>query len=65
VPQVFRSPPHAAVAAAVESLLDVTDDQLRRVDETLNHRPGKQLVWKTPYEVFFKTKTQLIVALGS
>lgn len=48
-----------------KALLDVTDEQLRWVEERLNHRPRKRLGWKTPYEVFFKTKTQLIVALGS
>lgn len=48
-----------------QALLDVTDEQLRWVEERLNHRPRKRLGWKTPYEVFFRTKTQLIVALES
>ena len=31
----------------------------------LNHRPRKTLGFRTPYEVFFNTKTTLTVALGS
>jgi IS30 family transposase len=48
-------------------LRDVSDDQLRFIENRLNHRPRKTLGFKTPYEVFcngsrFKT---LRVALGS
>lgn len=38
-----------------------TDETMRR----LNHRPRKVLAFRTPYEVFFKTRTALTVALGS
>ncbi len=48
-----------------EALLDVTTEQLRHAEERLNHRPRKRLGWKTPHEVFFGTKTKLVVALGS
>ena len=47
------------------SLLAVTDEQLRTAEDQLNHRPRKRLGWKTPYEVFYKTHTKLIVALES
>jgi len=33
--------------------------------DKLNHRPRKTLGYRTPYEVFFNTKTSLTVALGS
>ena len=30
----------------------VTDEDIQRVEDLLNHRPRKCLGWKTPYEVF-------------
>jgi len=43
----------------------ITDDQIRKVTERLNHRPRKKLGFKTPFEEFFKTDTLLTVALNS
>jgi len=44
----------------------VTDDEIDFIMHRLNHRPRKTLGYKTPYEVFFNTSTQLTgVALGS
>lgn len=43
----------------------VTDDELDLIMHRLNHRPRKKLGYRTPYEVFFNTQTQLTgVALG-
>jgi IS30 family transposase len=46
-----------------QDLRGVTDEQLTRVMETLNHRPRKTLGYRTPYEVFFDTTKSLTVAL--
>lgn len=46
-------------------LLDVQPDELRFVEQRLNHRPRKRLGWKTPHEVFYNTRTHLTVALVS
>lgn len=46
-------------------LTTVTESELEYVMEKLNHRPRKTLGFRTPYEVFFKTKTLLTVALQS
>jgi IS30 family transposase len=35
----------------------ITHDRIQQVVEKLNHRPRKCLNYRTPYEVFFKTKT--------
>lgn len=43
----------------------VTEEETERAMNRLNHRPRKTLGYRTPYEVFFKTKTSLTVALGS
>lgn len=43
----------------------ITNDQVRKVTERLNHRPRKKLGFKTPFEEFFKTSTLLTVALQS
>jgi len=43
----------------------ITDDQIRKVTERLNHRPRKKLGFKTPFEEFFKTDSLLTVALKS
>lgn len=44
----------------------VTDEELDLIMHRLNHRPRKMLGYRTPYEVFFNTQTQLTgVALGS
>ena len=46
-------------------LANVTESELEYVIEKLNHRPRKTLGFRTPYEVFLKTKTSLTVALQS
>ena len=43
----------------------ITDEEIAEAAHRLNHRPRKKLGFKTPYEVFFKTSTLLIVALQS
>lgn len=44
----------------------VSDKELDRIMHRLNHRPRKTLGYRTPYEVFFNTQTQLTgVALGN
>jgi IS30 family transposase len=43
----------------------ITNQQIRKVTERLNHRPRKKLGFKTPFEEFFKTDTLLTVALNS
>ena len=48
-------------------LTDVTDEQVQRAAERLNHRPRKVLGYRTPHEVFFGvevfyTKQPLAVA---
>lgn len=44
----------------------VTDEELDLIMHRLNHRPRKTLGFRTPYEVFFNTQTQLTrVALAS
>ena len=46
-------------------LTAVTKDEIEHTMNRLNHRPRKTLGFRTPYEVFFNTKTTLTVALGS
>lgn len=46
-------------------LTSVTKREIQRVMDKLNHRPRKSLDYRTPYEVFFKTRTSLTVALQS
>jgi IS30 family transposase len=41
----------------------VTTREIKTAMNKLNHRPRKSLGFRTPYEVFFKTKTSLTVAL--
>lgn len=43
----------------------VTLEELKTVQDRLNHRPRKSLEYKTPHEVFFSEHTQLTVALAS
>jgi len=44
----------------------VTEEELDLIMLRLNHRPRKTLGYRTPYEVFFNTQTQLTgVALGN
>ena len=43
----------------------VTNAEIEHAMDKLNHRPKKSLGFRTPYEVFFKTKTSLTVALQS
>jgi len=47
------------------NLTTVTDEEIEQATDRLNHRPRKTLDYRTPYEVLFKTKTSLTVALGS
>ena len=44
-------------------LNNVTQKELYYIMDQLNHRPRKTLGFKTPYELFFKKKTSLTVAL--
>ncbi|HIE43126.1 MAG TPA: IS30 family transposase, partial [Nitrospinaceae bacterium] len=44
-------------------LTTVTNTEIENAMNKLNHRPRKSLGFRTPYEVFFKTKTSLTVAL--
>ncbi len=46
-------------------LTTVTKREVEHVMDKLNHRPRKSLGFRTPYEVFFNTKTSLTVALQS
>ena len=46
-------------------LNNVTQKELDYIMDQLNHRPRKNLGFKTPYELFFKKKTLLTVALHS
>ena len=46
-------------------LTTVTKYEIEKAMDKLNHRPRKSLGYRTPYEVFFKTKTSLTVALQS
>ena len=47
------------------NLKTVSDDEINRATNRLNHRPRKKLGFKTPHEVFFNMRTQLTVALQS
>lgn len=44
-------------------LTTVNKTEIKNAMNRLNHRPRKSLGFRTPYEVFFNTKTSLIVAL--
>jgi len=44
-------------------LTSVTKHEIKKVMDKLNHRPRKSLGFRTPYEVFFNTRTSLTVAL--
>jgi len=46
-------------------LLTVSKSEVDQVMDKLNHRPRKSLGFRTPFEVFFKKKTSLTVALQS
>lgn len=46
-------------------LTTVTKREIEKAMNKLNHRPRKSLGFRTPYEVFFKTKTSLTIALQS
>lgn len=44
-------------------LTTVTREEVEQAMNLLNHRPRKSLGFRTPYEVFFNTRTSLTVAL--
>jgi len=46
-------------------LTTVTPTEIEQAMDKLNHRPRKSLGYRTPYEVFFNTRTSLAVALQS
>jgi len=46
-------------------LTTVTKHEVEEAMDKLNHRPRKSLGYRTPYEVFFNTRTSLTVALQS
>ena len=46
-------------------LTTVTKYEIEQAMDKLNHRPRKSLGYRTPYEVFFNTRTSLTVALQS
>ena len=46
-------------------LTTVTKYEIEQAMDNLNHRPRKSLGYRTPYEVFFNTRTSLTVALQS
>jgi IS30 family transposase len=46
-------------------LRTVTKREIENAMDKLNHRPRKSLGYRTPYEVFFNTRTSLTVALQS
>ena len=46
-------------------LTTVTQQEIERAMDKLNHRPRKSLGFRTPHEVFFNTRTSLTVALQS
>jgi IS30 family transposase len=46
-------------------LTTVTQQEIEQAMDKLNHRPRKSLGFRTPYEVFFNTRTSLTVALQS
>jgi IS30 family transposase len=46
-------------------LRTVTKREVEKAMDKLNHRPRKSLGYRTPYEVFFNTRTSLTVALQS
>jgi IS30 family transposase len=46
-------------------LTTVTKHEIEKAMDKLNHRPRKSLGFRTPFEVFFNTRTSLTVALQS
>lgn len=46
-------------------LLSLSKNKVKKVMDKLNHRPRKSLGYRTPFEVFFKKRTSLTVALQS
>jgi IS30 family transposase len=49
----------------VRELTAVAREEIEHAMNRLNHRPRKTLGFRTPYEVFFRTRTSLTVALAS
>ena len=49
----------------VPNLTAVTNKEIKHAMDKLYHRLRKTLGYRTPYGVFFNTKTSLTVALGS
>ena len=46
-------------------LTDVCQEEVKAVQDLLNHRPRKTLGYKTPHEVFYKTTERLTVAVAN
>jgi len=46
-------------------LTTVSATEIKQAMDKLNHRPRKSLGYRTPYEVFFNTRTSLTVTLAS
>ena len=38
------------------SFENITQEEIQKIEDKLNHRPRKNLGWKTPYEVFYGVK---------
>ena len=46
-------------------LTDVCQEEVRAVEDLLNHRPRKTLGYRTPHEVFYETTERLTVAVAT
>ncbi len=46
-------------------LTNVCQEEVKAVQDLLNHRPRKTLGYKTPYEVFYNTTERLTVAVAT
>lgn len=46
-------------------LISISENEVNQIMDKLNNRPRKSLGYRTPFEVFFKKKTSLTVALDS
>ena len=53
------------MVSLIPNLTTFINKEIKHAMDKLNHRPRKTLGYRTPYKVFFNTKTSLTVALGS